>query len=314
MRAPNGDLLLCHKDSVQHVGGDGFVHQWRSTDEGFTWQDEGPVADWRRRNIDALFGEYGVASNGSLVMIVQRKPPLGGDSDVIGSVWSLSADNGKTWKDQGEVDSGHKYAVMYGRSVITRDGVMYFGAWSRLGNALYTSDDNGESWKKRSVIFPNTYPDFMQLKNAGPPFYPHVMFLPDGRLLAITYHTPPENCCYTRVSRDQGRTWGRIEKRPDLPVWAPRLNSIGSEILVLTGRDIKERATVAMFSTDRGRMWGNKMVVDRPKFFPGSYAYTDSIQVAEDKLWVFTSTPRSPGKGDIVGILLKIQPGHQASG
>ena len=58
VRAANGDLLLCHQDSNQHHGGDGYVHQWRSTDNGSVWQDEGPVANWRDRGYDALFGEF----------------------------------------------------------------------------------------------------------------------------------------------------------------------------------------------------------------------------------------------------------------
>jgi hypothetical protein len=70
IRAANGDLLLCHQDSKAHHGEDGFVRQWRSTDNGFTWADEGPVADWRARKIDSLFGEYGLAPDGRLAMIL----------------------------------------------------------------------------------------------------------------------------------------------------------------------------------------------------------------------------------------------------
>jgi hypothetical protein len=49
VRTGNGDLLLCHQGSEEHGRQDGFAHQWRSEDNGFTWQDEGPVADWRDR-------------------------------------------------------------------------------------------------------------------------------------------------------------------------------------------------------------------------------------------------------------------------
>ena len=54
VRAGNGDLLLCHQDAEQHLGGDGFVHQWRSPDDGVTWQDEGPAADWRDRQLERV--------------------------------------------------------------------------------------------------------------------------------------------------------------------------------------------------------------------------------------------------------------------
>ena len=45
-RAPNGDFLLSHQDSLEHSGGDCFVHQCRSRDEGLTWQDEDAAAVW----------------------------------------------------------------------------------------------------------------------------------------------------------------------------------------------------------------------------------------------------------------------------
>jgi hypothetical protein len=313
IRAANGDLLLSHQDSNKHGGGDGFARQWRSTDDGFTWKDEGPVADWRKRTFDSLFGEYGLAANGSLAMIVQRRKVLGGDRGIVGSWLQTSDDHGRTWKEIGPVDGSHEYAVMYARNIIHRDGVMYVGVWSRLGNALYVSKDNGLSWKKRSVIFPTDYPDFVNLKNAGPPFYPHVVFCRDGSLLALTYHTPPKNHCYSRRSHDNGETWEPIIKETKLPLWAPRMNRLDEHTLIVTGRDIGERAAVAWFSTDNGETWGHKLILDKPKF-PGSYAYTDSITAGDGQFWVYTSSPQSAGKGDIVGVLLEVtrQPGGGA--
>ena len=92
VRAANGDLLLCHQDSEEHGGRDGFAHQWRSSDNGFTWQDEGPVADWRSRGFDSLFGEYGLAPRGRLVLVVQRREVLGGDAGIVSSWIQMSDD------------------------------------------------------------------------------------------------------------------------------------------------------------------------------------------------------------------------------
>lgn len=305
IRAANGDLLLCHQDSNKHRGGDGFVRQWRSTDNGFKWKNEGAASDWRSDKIDSLFGEYGLAPNGRLVMIVQRRETLSGDRGVMGAWVQLSEDHGKSWQRVGPMDGSSKYGVLHARNLIVHDDVIYAGVWSRLGNALYISDSGGRRWKKRSVIFPVDHADFAKLLEAGPPFYPHAVFCPDGSLLALTYHTPPKNHCYSRRSRDLGKTWEAIVEETSLDLWAPRVNRLDDETLIATGRDIGEQATVAWFSTDSGKTWGHKLILDKPNL-RGSYAYTDSISAGDGKFWVFTSSPRSPGKGDIVGVLLEV--------
>ena len=87
---------------------------------------------------------------------------------------------------------------------------------------------------------------------------------------------------------------------------------------MITGRDISRRATVASFSTDSGRTWSERLVLDRPGFY-GSYAYSDSIEMEPGKYWVFLSSPQGgnpivageksmgqhKGKGDIIGVLLE---------
>ncbi len=199
-----------------------------------------------------------------------------------------------------------EHAVMYVRSVQTRDGVMYGGMWSRHGSALYASEDNGISWQKRSVIFPSTHPGFERLRQAGPPFYPHAVICPDGTMLAMTYMTPPTHHCYSRRSSDLGATWGEIREETHLDVWAPRMNRLSRELMIITGRDIDEKATVALFSTDDGRTWGERLIVDRPQQ-AGSYAYTDTISLDDSRFWTFTSSPRSEGRGDIIGVLCSIR-------
>ena len=90
--------------------------------------------------------------------------------------------------------------------------------------------------------------------------------------------------------RDDGQTWESIRVEKDLRLWAPRMNRLNASTLIVTGRDIRERATVAWFSDDSGRTWQNELVVDRPRF-SGSYAYTDSINAKGNRFWVFTSSP-----------------------
>jgi hypothetical protein len=303
VRTASGDLLLCHQDSDQHHGGDGFTRQWRSQDNGSTWLNEGPVADWRSRGVDALFGEYGLAPNGRLAMLVQRREVLSGDLGILAAWLQVSEDDGRTWREIGPLDRAHESAAMYGRNVITRGDTMYVGVWSRSGHSLYVSLDQGLSWEKRSEIF--SVADFPTIRDGGPPYYPHVVFCPDGSLLAMAYHTPPANGCSARRSHDNGRTWGPLQTHRGLRLWAPRMKRFAGEALIATGRDVEEHAAVAWFSLDNGETWGSRLIVDKPAF-PGSYAYTDVIRAGGDAFWVFASSPRFEGKGGIIGVRLQV--------
>ena len=304
VRAANGDLLLCHQDSEQHLGGDGYVHQWRSRDQGMSWQDEGAIVDWRGRDMDALFGEYGACPNGDLVVFIQRRKPRSDDDGIRATWYALSSDQGRSWHELGPV-SPDEYAFLSPRNVITHHRFMYVTAWSPQGHALYVSVDNGKQWQRRSVIFPHHPQLFPELKEMGPPFYPHIEVCPDGSLLAMTYYTPGRNVCYSRRSYDLGLSWSAIQEETALPFWAPRLRRIGENLMILTGRDYLRHSTVACFSTDSGHHWSTPIVLDTP-VYKGSYAYTDAIAITPDRLWVFTSSPQSENKGDIISIMLKL--------
>lgn len=326
VRAANGDLLLFHQDSDQHEGGNAVVCQLRSTDDGQTWKKESPAADWRARNKDAIFGEAGLTNDGRLVMVVQlRDKTLRGDQD-IGPAWLQSSkDHGKTWAESGPVDSDQPGRVMNSRSFISHQGRLYFTAWSsKFGGSLYASSLNdGLHWRRVSEIFPRneTMPFPYQGTRPFAPFYANVGFCPDGSVLAITYNPPPENVNWIRRSRDGGATWGDPEVAKSLAnLWAPRLKRLANDVMMITARDIAQRASVATFSTDSGRTWSVPLVLDRPKYF-GSYAYTDSIQIEESRIWVFTSSPQqgtlipggektmgtTRGKGDIIAVLIELK-------
>lgn len=315
VRAANGDLLLSHQDSITRAGKDGFCRQWRSTDDGLTWQDEGPVADWRDRGLQSLFGEYCLAPNDNLVMTVQRRNVDQADprySEGILDSWiQISDDHGRTWTEIGPVDGSDESAVRFMRNLNERDGIIYGLSWSVRGSTLYSSADNGLSWQRQTVVFPNDYPDFPEMKTGGPPYYPHIVFCPDGSMLAMCYITPPVDYCYSRRSRDLGRTWEPIKAERGLALWAPRLKRLDDEVLILTGRDKGGygggRGTVAWFSTDSGETWGSKLIVDAVKYnIWASYAYSDSISAGDNQFWVFTSTISAEANGDIVGVLLEV--------
>jgi len=326
VRAANGDILLFHQNSQQHEGGEAIVDQLRSTDNGRTWKQEAPAADWRGRHKDAMFGEAGLISDGRLVMVVQlREKTLRGDQDISAAWLQVSKDHGKIWTDAGPADPTQPERVMNSRSFFSHQGQMYFTAWSsKLGGTLYASaSGDGLRWHRVSDVFPRSETQPFPYQGTRPfsPFYPNVVFCPDGSVLAVTYNPPPDNVTWVRRSQDGGSTWGQPEVAKALAnLWAPRLKRVSQDVLMLTARDIEQRATVAIFSTDSGRTWSPPLVLDRPKFY-GSYAYTDSIDVGEGKFLIVTSSPQqgtpvtpdergmgiARGKGDIISVLIELR-------
>jgi len=237
----------------------------------------------------------------------------------------VSKDHGKTWTDAGPADPTQPERVMNSRSFFSHQGQMYFTAWSsKLGGTLYASAaGDGLRWHRVSEVFPRseTQPFAYQGTRPFSPFYPNVVICPDRSVLAVTYNPPPDNVTWVRRSQDGGSTWGNPEVAKALAnLWAPRLKRISQDVLMLTARDIEQRATVATFSTDSGRTWSPPLVLDRPKYY-GSYAYTDSIDVGEGKFLIVTSSPQqgtpvtpdekamgiAKGKGDIISVLIELR-------
>jgi len=150
------------------------------------------------------------------------------------------------------------------------------------------------------VVFPADRHPFEDLLTGGPPFYPNGVFLGDGSLLAVCYHTGTNSCWFTRSS-DRGRSWSDIVERPEVDIWAPRLVR-WNDLLVLTGRSIVDHTTSMLVSEDEGRTWGCRLVIDAPKH-SGNYGYSFPLVMDSRSMWVFTSSPvRTDGHGDIIAV------------
>ena len=184
---------------------------------------------------------------------------------------------------------------------------MYMGVWSRQGNALYVSLDDGLSWEKRSVIFPIDYPDFSKLSDAGPPFYPHIIFCPDLSMLAMTYHTHRP---FTTVT--PGAAWttasrgGRSSKRQASICGRPRMRRFDEETLHHHRPRYEPQSHGSLVLQKQRRQLGATGSSSTKPEFGGSYAYTDSIRARDGGYLVFTSSPQSEGKGDIISVRLEI--------
>ena len=169
----------------------------------------------------------------------------------------LSDDYGVSWGEPITVDVTSPHGA-----TVCRDGsIIYLGNNWRppMGYAagtifLIRSRDGGKTWESEGHIIPPKGLEQWQMHE------PHVIELPDGRLLgAIRIHgrqEQPENTVYTTYSDDGGKTWSE-PKCVGVDGLPPHLllHSSGAVILSYCCRTPGKRAQRAVVSYDLGETW-----------------------------------------------------------
>ncbi|MEW6228077.1 MAG: sialidase family protein [Bacillota bacterium] len=324
VQAPNGDWLVAFQDSLDHYGKDSVITQVRSRDRGKSWSLDGVVyseletpADGASPNfgatgIQARNPAYGVTRDGKVILVVQRRDPVGGgvnSEHLVGSVYLISLDNGRNYVYQGCVDKVRPERHLgTSSSIINACGNLFMAAYSALGCTLYRSEDGGSNWRYCGILFSNQdLPD-------PDPCYPAIIHLEGSELVA--------QCCngdilggnnYQRRSQDLGETWGPVTLLGDLRITHHSCIDVLGEFLVVHGRQYlgpQGPSVVAYVSDDRGLSWFGPLEVER---YGGPHAwhhggYTVSIQAGERKLFiVYSSNKHHPDMPDIRGTYLRLQ-------
>lgn len=314
----NGDWLVANQDSTDHSGRDGVISQARSVDNGKTWNRDGIVYDGRK---DGYFGRnpaYGMTPDGLLVLVVQRWKPLapgekyiiGKEEGIVGSVYLISRDNGKSYESHGMVDPQKPLRHQGTTSnIYWYDGRLYMPAISigvlPRGAALYTTEDPRKGWRFDGWIF-----RFDQLPPSKLGYaYPTLIRRSDGSLLAQIVSGDRNARNFQSISRDMGKTWSPPRELKDLRLgWNTDLD-YGAGVLVVHGRAQDANSYAVYFSPDEGESWGCPIVLDRYGF-RGWGGYGASLRTPDGNLFVFFSTDAGPrtgkdgGKPDIRGVLL----------
>ncbi len=203
----------CSAVSKEHTGhsGDGWMRYKRSFDGGKTWTeavDEPNSKEFyeKTNHEESLMIEKAIITDTGRIVLFY----LHCDLVRMGHLWepylppffAYSDDNGETYSElkrftgfPGRIwDARYKDGVIY---VYIQQGEISSGRDEAYH--LYVSEDNGETFYKRSTV------PFDTNKNC---FYGNILFRPDGKLIAFAYDEADERNLKYIESEDNGFTWG----------------------------------------------------------------------------------------------------------
>lgn len=262
----NGDNSLwaaIYRAATGHtVSGAGVVRVRFSDDEGATWTAENTFIDgesitgWPSfHSTNTNTGNPYVlrAPNGDLLLHVDEGPTQRG-------TWQYrSVDGGKTWTDEGRINSDATLSCAQDHVIVGNDIYIVF-MHSTTGNGdypwlptAYRSSDNGTTWTALGTIESSTsHGNECAIAHTGGNNFIAVMREGDG---IATYFYRSSDACQTWSARQAVSTLGLVA-RPRLKTLAGGLMLIGRQELGTHDR------TVVWFSPDSGEQWEQQCYLD----------------------------------------------------
>lgn len=198
------------------------------------------------------------------------------------SLMRISEDHGVSWSDTLRMP----ISAPHGPNVC-RDGSLIYLGLEYCSNgelpaktvALYKSFDGGYNWEKISVITP---PDWLTEEEFLDE--PHIMELPDGRLLAafrIEGHKPSFTIA-TAFSEDGGKTWSDIVST-GVSGSPPHLMLHSSGAVICTyGRREHPFGERAIVSYDLGKSWEEEYILDES--YGNDLGYPSTVELDDGSL------------------------------
>ena len=227
----------------------------------------------------AACGLDGAAANKGMLEAYEHMPQ---EMLKCGSLLRVSEDYGVTWSDTIRMP----ISAPHGPSLCSDGSMIYLGLeyasdgeLPRKCIALYKSTDGGYNWKKASIVTP---PDWLTDEEFLDE--PHVIELPDGRLLGafrIEGHKPSFTIA-TAISEDGGETWSDVICT-DVSGSPPHLMLHSSGAIVCSyGRRQVPYGERAMVSYDFGKTWEEEYVLDES--YSGDLGYPSTVELDDGSL------------------------------
>ena len=214
------------------------------------------------------------AARGAAVGLLEGYKYLPDKVQGGGSYIRISEDYGVTWSDTIRVPISSPHGP-----TLLRDGsIGYFGlecygtdVLPAMAIAYYKSFDGGYTWEKTSLI---NSPDW--LREGEYLDEPHMIELPDGRLLAAFRMEGPYPLTLGFVySDDGGKSWGEIKRLENEWGSPPHLLLHSSGALICTcGHREKPYGEHAFISYDLGESWTKRYILDESPYHDLGYPST----------------------------------------
>lgn len=226
-----------------------------------SWFTRSPEEYRSQKHMD-MMSKASPAGQKAIHAMTEAVTMLPEEDRLLGSYVMLSRDYGVTWEEKVSIP----ITAPHGPTLCKDGSLIYLGTEHRIPEMrigpskvqLYRSRDLGKTWTLESTI---ERPDWLQ---PGQKLCePHVLELPDGRLLgAIRLEQPQPFSIVTTVSEDGGKTWGPVTPT-GVNGAPPHLMLHSSGALICTfGRRVPPFGEYAIVSHDLGKTWSEEYVID----------------------------------------------------
>ena len=214
--------------------------------------------------------------------LLDAYPTIPAEFAAGGSFIRISEDGGNTWGETVKVPVSSPHGP-----TLCKDGSLIY-----LGKAMYTDDlpygviasyrstDGGYTWEKQAIL------DFPEGLGVGTFHEPHVIEMPDGRLIGIIRAQGSGVAhgftMYQSESTDGGYTWSLMQPM-DVSGSPPHLMLHSSGALICSfGRREAPHGERALVSWDGGRTWPEEYVLS--EHHPCDLGYPASVELPDGEI------------------------------
>ena len=253
MEFPNGRIVAFHTNTSDH-NLDGWSEYAVSEDRGRTWKKNNRHPDsynsYRKHDGRSVWVQEGlVTENGTGVLFLSRFK----NEKRTGIFVQRSFDHGETWTDLRAVD-GDFIGAPAAVAVSGKTNLVLFDCDGSKGlHVLYSSEDDGRTWRQRSIL---------PLPRSA--WYGALCIMQDGRVLAGAYESDDEDHLHYCISNDAGVHWSRARRSPlDKKIRDPELACLGGKYYLhgRSGHRGKTANQFVLYQSDDGIDWDSGVFI-----------------------------------------------------